>query len=280
VYGKIQQTLNGTVATSGIALHTGNRVSIKLYPAEENSGIVFKRIDLPGKPEVLGHVSNVTNTNRGTTIETGDAKVHTVEHLLAALNCMGIDNALVEMDGPEPPVEDGSSKKFIQLIGATGVKTQTAPRQFIKINKPIYLEIEETRLIVVPDDKFRISCTVKYDTNHMDCQYQSMIITEENFRNQLCEARTFCLSQEIEYLISANLICGGSLDNAVVIHGNSILSKEGLRYPDEFVRHKMLDIVGDLYLLGKRLLGHVIAIKPGHPTNVALAKKILETMGI
>ena len=271
-----QHTIASPISTSGIALHTGNRVSLRLMPAEINSGICFRRIDLPNCPEVQAHASNVTGTNRGTTIQDGDAIVHTVEHLLAAFYCMGIDNALVEMSGPEPPVEDGSSKKFVDMIESVGIVTQDADCKIIKISQPVCFESGGTCVVAMPDDKYRISCTVKYDVSSLDCQYQAFEVTKENFCNEICEARTFCLSSEIEFLMKENLIKGGSLDNAVLIHGNSILSKEGLRYPDEFVRHKMLDIIGDLFLLGCRLQAHIIAIKPGHPANVALAQKILK----
>ncbi len=274
-----QRTLGGSASISGIALHTGDRVNLTMRPAPADTGILFRRTDLPGSPEVLAHASNVTGTQRGTTITTGPASVHTVEHILASLNAFGVDNALVEMDGPEPPVADGSSLPFVEMIKKTGTEAQDQDRRFIEIDRPLFLEFGDTKLIAVPHPTFKISCTVKYGAIALDCQYQSMEINAETFENELCQARTFCLYEEIEALMAANLIRGGSLDNAVVIKKNAILSRDGMRYPDELVRHKMLDIVGDLYLLGCRLRGHIIAVKPGHPSNVAMAQHILKQTG-
>lgn len=269
-----QRTLGATVSASGIALHTGNRVKITLKPAAPNTGIRFRRTDLPGQPEVQAHVSNVVDTRRGTTISEGAASVHTVEHLLAAANALGLDNALVEMAGPEPPVGDGSSVIFVELLKEAGLVEQDAPRAYITLDHPYWYSNGETHVVALPDSVFRLSCSVKYNATILDCQYLSLEVNEDNFLNQLQKARTFCLFHEIEFLIRNNLIRGGSLDNAVVIKGDAILSKDGLRYPDEFVRHKTLDMVGDLFLLGARLKAHVIGIKPGHPANVELARRI------
>ena len=274
--GNRQTTLKGHATVSGIALHTGRRVNLTMRPAGPDSGVRFRRVDLPDQPELRALIQNVIDTRRATTIAEGDAKVHTTEHILASFNALGVDNVTVDMTGPEPPILDGSAKPFVEMIQAAGLIEQEAPRSWIDIKEAVYLEAGETRMVILPDKAFRISCTVKYNATPMDCQYLSLELTAESFAGQLCEARTFCLYHEIEPLMAANLICGGSLDNAVVIKGDAILSKEGLRYPDEFVRHKTLDIVGDLYLLGQRLHGHVIAIKPGHPANVALARKISE----
>jgi len=279
VQGAKQKTLRGSATVSGIALHTGNRVNVTIRPGEENAGVRFRRVDLPGKPEVRGHIRHVVDTRRGTTIADGDAKVHTVEHVLAALSAMGVDNALVEMGGPEPPILDGSARPFVELVRRAGVREQDAEREFIEISDTVFLEAGETRMVVVPDPCFRVCCTVKYGATVLDCQHLSLEITTDSFVEELCPARTFCLYEEIEPLMAANLIAGGSLDNAVVIKGNAILSKEGLRYPDELVRHKMLDIVGDLFLLGRRLRAQIIAVKPGHPSNVALAREISKLVG-
>ncbi len=269
-----QHTIGSDARITGIALHTGNRVGLSLHPAPADTGIVFQRIDLPGKPEVRGDLAHVADTRRGTTIRDGDAAVHTVEHLLAALNAFGVDNCRVEMTGPEPPVGDGSSAPFVDMLEKTGVVEQDALRQVLSLQNIVHYQCEESHLIAIPSDCFRITCSVKYGATVLDCQHQSLEITRDNFIRELCQARTFCLYHEIEALIKANLICGGSLDNAVVIKENAILSREGLRYPDEFVRHKMLDIVGDLYLLGHRLNAHIIAIRPGHEANIQLARLI------
>jgi len=260
----------------GIALHTGFRARLTFFPAEVNSGIIFRRSDLPGKPTVRAIGTNVTEVQRGTTIEEGDAVINTVEHVLAALVSQGVDNIVVEMDRPEPPIADGSSMPFIKLIREAGVVEQDAPREYFEVKESVYMEMEHAIINVVPDDKFRISCTVKYDQSQLDTQYLTMEVTPDSFVNELSEARTFCMYSELEYLMKAGLIRGGSLDNATVIHGDTILSKDGLRYPDEFVRHKMLDIVGDFALLGRPMKGHIIAVKPGHPSNVMTVQKLLE----
>jgi len=274
-----QTTLQRPATLSGIALHTGNRVAIVLHPAPVDTGIQFRRTDVPSKPMVAARIENVVDVQRGTTIADGDARVHTVEHLLAALYTRGVTNAIVDMAGPEPPVGDGSSTPFLEMIDRAGVQPQGAEAPDIGVDRPLVLELGETRMVMVPDPEFRISCTVKYGSTTLFCQYLSLQVTCETFERELSRARTFCLYEEIEALMKANLIVGGSLDNAVVIKDDVVLSKEGLRYADEFVRHKMLDIVGDLSLLGARIRGHVIAVKPGHPSNVALARMIREENG-
>ena len=274
-----QQTLKKRISMRGIALHTGFRARLTFVPAEVDTGIVFRRVDLPGKPTVKAVGTNVTEVMRGTTIEENGAVINTVEHVIAALISQGVDNVVVEMDRPEPPIADGSSMPFIELIREAGTVEQDADREYFVVTEPVYMEMEHAIINVVPDDKFRISCTVKYDQSQLDCQYLTMEVTPESFEKELSEARTFCMYSELEYLMKHGLIRGGSLDNATVIHGETILSKDGLRYPDEFVRHKMLDIVGDFGLLGKPMKGHIIAVKPGHPSNVTTVQKLLALQG-
>lgn len=260
----------------GIALHTGCRAKITFKPAPVNTGFVFVRTDLPNSPAIKAIGTNVTKVERGTTIEDNGAEVNTVEHVLAALTSRGLDNVFIEMDMPEPPIADGSSIPFLEVLDDVENVEQDAERQYMTVTKPHFLEQEHALITVVPSDTFRISCTVKYDQSMMDTQYLTMEVTEESFRKELSEARTFCGYHELEYLMKAGLIKGGSLDNATVIHGDVILSKDGLRYPDEFVRHKMLDIVGDFSLAGKYLKAHIIAVKPGHPSNVTMVKQLLK----
>ncbi|MCH2207965.1 MAG: UDP-3-O-acyl-N-acetylglucosamine deacetylase [Lentisphaerales bacterium] len=271
-----QRTIKKAISYQGIALHTGFRARLTFRPADANSGIIFRRIDLPGKPTVKACGTNVTEVMRGTTIEDGDCVINTVEHVLAALVSQGVDNVIVDMDRPEPPIADGSSMPFIRLIEEAGTDEQDAEREYFIVDKPYFLEMEHAIINVVPDEKFRISCTVKYDQSQLDTQYLSLEVTRESFKTELSEARTFCGYHELEYLMKAGLARGGSLDNANVLHGNTILSKDGLRYPDEIVRHKMLDIVGDFCLLGKPMKGHIIAVKPGHPSNVTMVQKMLK----
>lgn len=273
--GENQRTLRGSATISGLALHTGHRVNLTVHPAAANSGVRFRRVDLPDHPEVRALVTNVVDVRRGTTISEGKGTVHTVEHVLAAVNALGIDNVLVDMVGPEPPIADGSGMPFVDMFRTAGIVEQDAPRRYLEVKSMHYLEAGETRLLVVPDPAFRISCTVKYNESMMDCQYQSLTVTEDSYVKELASARTFCLFHEIEALMKANLVRGGSLDNAIIIKGDSIISKDGLRYPDELVRHKMLDIVGDMFLVGCRIRAHIIAIRPGHPSNVEMAKRLL-----
>ncbi len=274
-----QRTVRGAASFSGIALHTGNRVKLTVLPAPADSGVRFRRTDLPGQPEIPALISEVVDTRRGTTLGRGAAQAHTVEHLLAAINALGLDNVTVEMTGPEPPIGDGSARPFLELLRGAGAVEQEALRRFYVVREPQWYEAGETWVIALPAPVFRISCTVKYNVTPLDCQYLALDISEDSFCRELAAARTFCLYQEIEYLMKNNLIRGGSLDNAVVIRQDAIFSKDGLRYPDELVRHKMLDMVGDFFLLGRRLRGHLIAIKPGHPANIELVRKLVEQPG-
>ena len=275
-----QQTIGKSVHYSGIALHTGIRAHIDILPAPENTGIRIVRTDLEDRPEGPAIATNVVDVKRATTLAVGNSVVHTVEHVLAALYACQIDNAIIEMNGAEPPIADGSSDAFIKMIEDAGTVEQKAEAKVCKVDKPIWIEQGESKLVILPDDVYRISCTVKYGVNVMDTQYRSLTVTKDSFIKELSLARTFCIYEEIEALMKANLIKGGSLDNAVVMKGGAIFSKDGPRYPDEFVRHKMLDIVGDLSLVGCRLVGHIIAIKPGHEINVCLAQKIIKEMGL
>ena len=271
-----QQTLKRPVRYSGIALHTGVRAHVTLNPAPANAGVVIRRTDLAGAPPVRAHASQVIDVMRATTIANGPARVHTVEHVLAALHALGVDNAAIDMDGPEPPIADGSSAPYVALIQEAGLVAQDAPRRYFEVKEPIFIERGESKMVLLPDPQYRISCTVKYNATILDTQYLSLTVTPETFARDLSLARTFCLYEEIAPLMSKGLIRGGSLDNAVVMKDGAIISKDGLRYNDEFVRHKMLDIVGDLSLIGCRLRAQVIAIKPGHPLNVTMAQALCE----
>lgn len=271
-----QRTVAGRTFYSGIALHTGVRASLAIAPADAGSGIVFSRVDLPGKPRVKAVATNVVDVRRGTTIKDGDAVVLTVEHVLASLHAFGIDNALVEMDGPEPPIADGSAKPYWEMLLQSGAVEQDADVDFWTASEPIAMAQGEVKLAIFPDDKFRISCIVDYGATPLDAQSFSGTVTPETFGSGIAPARTFAMYREIEQLISMGLAKGGSLDNAIIIHDGAIISKDGLRFENELVRHKVLDIVGDLFLVGARVRAHVIAFKPGHPANVAMALRMIE----
>ena len=270
-----QQTLNRSASFSGIGLHSGNRVNMTILPAAADSGVRFRRVDLEGKPEIEARVENVGETNRSTTLAKGNVKVHTVEHVLAALAGYGIDNAVIELDANEPPIADGSSREFCKIIQAAGVVQLPEKRDFYRPTEPIELRLGETLMTLFPDDNFKITCT-SADRKGRFTQFYSTEVNDQTWDKELSHARTFCFYEEIEYLIKNGLIKGGSLENAVVIRDDAVLTTEPLRYPEEFVRHKMLDIVGDLSLLGRPLLAHVVAIRPGHAANCELARRILE----
>ncbi len=270
-----QRTLCKEVSLSGIGVHTGNKTELKFIPADVNSGIKFVRADLPGKPEVKADIRNVVGFMRGTTIGTDGVKIHTVEHVLAALSGFGITNLTIELDSNEPPVGDGSSIEFVNLINQAGIKDQDA---FIDVFEPkevIHFIENEIILVVLPYDGFKISYTVSFKHPSLKAQYLSIDVTQESFVQEIAPSRTFCFYREVEALMDQGLIKGGSLDNAVVIGDNAIFSKEELRFHNEFVRHKILDIIGDTYLLGVPLKAHIIAIKSGHATNLKLTKELL-----
>jgi UDP-3-O-[3-hydroxymyristoyl] N-acetylglucosamine deacetylase / 3-hydroxyacyl-[acyl-carrier-protein] dehydratase len=272
-----QQTLNRPAEFSGIGLHSGNRVNMTILPAPANSGVRFRRVDLEGKPEIEARVENVTETNRSTTIGKGNVKIHTVEHVLATLAGFGIDNAIVELDSNEPPIGDGSSREFTKMIQAAGVAPLAEKRETFTPSEPIELESGETLMTLFPDDGFKITCTSS-DKHGRFTQFYSTEITPKTWEKELSHARTFCFFEEIEALIKNNLIKGGCLENAIVIRDDAVLTTEPLRYPEEFVRHKILDIVGDLSLVGRPIRGHLIAVKPGHATNCEFAKLIVAQM--
>ncbi len=272
-----QQTLNRSASFSGIGLHSGNRVNMTFLPAPANTGIRFRRVDLEGKPEIEARVENVSETNRSTSLAKGNTKVHTVEHVLAAFAGYGVDNAIVELDANEPPIGDGSSREFCKMVQAAGIVPLSEARDVYTVTEPIQIEMGETTMTLVPDDSFKVTCT-SADKGGRFTQFFSTDVTAKTWEKELSEARTFCFFEEIEYLIKNGLIKGGSLENAVVIRDDAVLTTEPLRYADEFVRHKMLDIVGDLSLVGKPIRGHLIAVKPSHAGNCEMARQILAQM--
>jgi len=276
---ELQQTLVKPAGFSGTSLHTGEKVSLKLQPAPVDHGIKFKRKDLQDEPTIDAKIDNLKTVERATTIGEGPMRVHTVEHVLAALSAMGVDNAIVEMDANEPPIGDGSAQPYVDLIKRAGVATQEAPRKIFHVREPMHLESKSGALLVLlPNDEFHISCT-QAGPNHRFTQYLSIEITPAVFEREIAPARTFVYYEEVEPLMEKNLIKGGSLENAVVLRGDAVLSKEPLRFADEFVRHKILDIIGDFALIGARIRGHVIAVKPGHAANAEMARALAREQG-
>jgi UDP-3-O-[3-hydroxymyristoyl] N-acetylglucosamine deacetylase / 3-hydroxyacyl-[acyl-carrier-protein] dehydratase len=271
---ELQHTVGKTASLSGTSLHTGERVTLKVHPAPADHGIKFRRKDLQDEPTIDAKIENLKMVERATTIGEGPIRVHTVEHVLAALWAMGVDNAIVEMDANEPPIGDGSAQAYVDLIRKAGVTAQEEPRRFFAVRDTMHVESKTGALLVLlPDDKFRISCT-QAGPNNRFAQFLSVEVTPAVFEREIAPARTFVFYEDVKPLMDKNLIKGGSLENAIVVRGEAVLSKEPLRFPDEFVRHKILDIIGDLALVGRRIRGHVVAVKPGHAANADLARLI------
>ena len=266
-----QHTLASPATLVGTSLHTGEKVSLTLKPAPEGHGFKFRRIDLPDQPFISADVEKVQTVERATTLAEGSVKVHTVEHVISALTGMGVDNALIEMDANEPPIGDGSSRPFVEMINKVGLAEQGAPRRVWEIREPIYQESADgTILTIMPCRTFRVSVT-NVGPEGRFTQYYSAEVTPAVYEKEICAARTFVYYEDVKPLLERGLIKGGSLESAVVIRGNEIMSKEPMRFTNEFARHKALDLIGDLILSGVRILGHVIAVKPGHGPNTKLA---------
>ncbi len=272
-----QRTLAREVSIQGSALHTGEPVTLTLKPAPADHGVVFKRIDLNGSPEVRPRVDQITDLVRATTIQVGHAKIHTVEHVLSALHGCGIDNVLVEMNASEPPILDGSARPFVNMILQGEPVEQDREREYFELEAPVSVTRGNSSLIALPSDSFKISCTSS-DDRGIHTQHLSLTIDPEVYMTQIAAARTFTIYEDIEELLKMGKIKGGSLDCAVVIRGDKIISKEPLRFKDEFVRHKMLDIIGDVLLLGLPLKAHIVATRPGHAINAELTKALFEKL--
>jgi UDP-3-O-[3-hydroxymyristoyl] N-acetylglucosamine deacetylase/3-hydroxyacyl-[acyl-carrier-protein] dehydratase len=269
-----QFTVQQAASVQGTSLHTGQKVTLTVKPAAANAGYIFKRTDLTDEPTVHAHIDNVKQVERATTLGEGSVKIHTVEHLLSALRGMGIDNALIELDSNEPPIGDGSGKIFSDLLEQAGRAELAAPLQTYELRDPIRVEGKDgAYLIAWPSAHFQISCT---NANHtgQHTQFYQWKDQPDQYAKEISLARTFVFYEEVQPLMEKGLIKGGSLENAIVIRGEAILSREPLRYADEFVRHKILDVIGDLALFPLRLKAHIYASKPSHALNVELAKAI------
>ncbi len=297
-----QTTLKSPVSISGVGLHTGENVNLTFKPAPENHGYKFQRIDAPGQPIIEADVDNVIGTDRGTTIGKHGVKVSTIEHVLAALAGLEIDNVLMEIDGPEVPIIDGSSKPFIDLLEKAGIQEQNAERLYYSLSENITYEdtSRKTEMLAVPSDDFRLTVMVDYNTDILGTQHATIYNIKE-FKSEVSECRTFCFLHELEMLLEHNLIKGGDINNAIVVvdkplppekmaHLAKVFKKDKvvpergflnnakLRYQNEPARHKLLDIVGDLALVGAPLKGHILAARPGHHANVEFAKMIKALM--
>lgn len=264
-----QRTLKNEIRATGIGLHTGKKVFLCLRPAPENAGIVFRRVDLSPVVNIEAKAENVGDTTLSTTLVKGDVRISTVEHLLSAMAGLGIDNAIVEVSADEVPIMDGSAGPFVFLIQSAGIQEQNAPKQFIRIKKPITVKEGDKTARFKPFDGFKVTFTIDFD--HPVFSERSLTASVDfsttSFVKEISRARTFGFMNEIEYLKSKGLAKGGSFHNAIVIDKFNILNEDGLRYKDEFVKHKVLDAIGDLYLLGYSLIGEFEAHKSGHSLN-------------
>ncbi|TCO91355.1 3-hydroxyacyl-[acyl-carrier-protein] dehydratase /UDP-3-O-[3-hydroxymyristoyl] N-acetylglucosamine deacetylase [Chthoniobacter flavus] len=270
----LQTTLAKSASISGSSLHTGEKVTLTVHPAPPGHGRKFKRKDLADEPIIDAKVENVKTVERSTTIAEGSVKVHTVEHVLSALSGMGVDNALIEMDANEPPIGDGSAQPYVELIKKAGIVEQPAQRAEFHVSETVFLETKGGSLMtIVPDSAFRISCT-QVGPDGRFTQFYSTEITPAIYEKEIAPARTFVYYEDVKPLMDKGLIKGGSLENAVVVQGESVHSKEPMRFREEFARHKILDIVGDLALIGRPIKGHIIAVKPGHGANTDLARAL------
>jgi len=270
-----QQTLGNKAKFSGIGLHTGKKITLTLRPAEAGTGIVFHRVDLTPAVSIEALSANVVSTRLSTTIGRGDASVSTIEHLMAALYGCGIDNAHVDIDGPEVPIMDGSAAPFVAEIVKCGIKVSGKARKYLVIKKPVSVVEGDKKASIIPSRHYKISFDMQFAHPAVKSQSRSMHFTQSTFSEEFAAARTFGFLAEVEMMKSHGLALGGSLDNAVVIGDNGVINPEGLRFQDEFVRHKILDSVGDLALTGHRLIGHVKATKSGHDLNHKLVTEIL-----
>lgn len=296
-----QRTIKQAVSMSGIGLHTGNICTMTFKPAPENYGVRWRRIDLPGSPEVPADVDHVVDISRGTTIELGAARVHTVEHVMAAMVGLQIDNVLIELDNNEPPIGDGSASPYVECLLRAGFEKQDAPKDYLIIDKTVHYHNDEKKvdIVALPTDDYRITVMVDYNNPALGSQHTGMFDIEKEFVTEFAPCRTFCFLHEVEMLHSSGLIRGGTLDNAIVIvdrdldkaelqrigvklgisssvilGSSGVLNNRTLRFPNEPARHKLLDVMGDLALIGVPLKAQILAARPGHASNIEFARKI------
>jgi UDP-3-O-[3-hydroxymyristoyl] N-acetylglucosamine deacetylase len=270
----MQRTVRRQVACAGIGLHTGNKVTLTLKPAPADSGIRFRRSDLGG-PEIPASLVSLSATNHATGLRRDGATVETIEHLLAALVSLGIDNVMVELNHREVPIMDGSAAPFVYLIQEAGTKTLSVARRYLKVMRPITVARGDKIMSLYPSDHFKITYSISFDHPLLRHQAHTIQITEDAFIDEIAPARTFGFLNEVEMLRQHGLALGGSLENAIVLSETGVLNNQ-LRFEDEFVRHKMLDAIGDLALLGYPIIGHVVAHRAGHALHTEVARKVLD----
>lgn len=272
---RYQRTLKKSISCSGVGLHTGGKVNITIRPAVPDAGIVFKRVDLPDSPAIKAVCDHVSDTRLATTIKTGNTSVSTIEHLMAAFAIMRVDNAIVDIDGPEVPIMDGSALFFVEMIRNGEVAEQSALRRYIIVTRPVMVENNDCKAAIHPSLESRITCSVDFSHQALEPQSFSCSLLNIGLDREVSEARTFGFLKEVEWLKANGFALGGSLENAIVIDESGIINEEGLRYPDELVRHKVLDSLGDLYLMGAPVIGHFVSYRGGHTLTHKLITKLL-----
>ncbi len=270
----MQRTVRRQVACAGIGLHTGNKVTLTLKPAPADSGIRFRRSDLGG-PDIPASLVSLSATNHATGLKRDGATVETIEHLLASLVSLGIDNVVVELDHREVPIMDGSAAPFVYLIQEAGTKSLSVARRYLKVLRPITVSHGDKLMSLYPSDHFKITYSISFDHPLLRHQAQTVQVNEDSFVDEIAPARTFGFLNEVEMMRQHGLALGGSLENAVVLSETGVLNNP-LRFEDEFVRHKMLDAIGDLALLGYPIIGHVVAHRAGHALHTEVARKVLD----
>ncbi|WP_330111652.1 UDP-3-O-acyl-N-acetylglucosamine deacetylase [Cetobacterium somerae] len=268
-----RKTLNKEIQYNGIGLHKGEEIKMKLIPAK-SGGIVFKRVDLEsGKNEISMDIENTFDLTRGTNLKNEfGAAVYTIEHFLSALYIAGITDLIVELDGNELPIGDGSARVFLEVIEGVGIQELEEEVKEIEIKTPINLTVGDKHIVALPYDGYKITYTIKFDHTFLKSQMLEVVLHMESYKNEIANARTFGFDYEIDYLKKNNLALGGTLDNAIVVKKDGVLNPDGLRFEDEFVRHKILDLIGDLKVLNRPIKGHIIAIKAGHALDIEFAK--------
>ncbi len=271
-----QRTIRNSIRATGVGLHTGRRVLMTVRPGLADTGIVFQRTDLPGAPDIPARASNVGETNLGTTLVQGEAKVSTVEHLLSAFAGLGIDNARIELNAPEVPIMDGSAGPFVFLLQSAGIEEQKVPKRFTRIKRTVRVEDGDKWAQFDPYEGFKVNFEIEFDHPIFKRRMQraTMDFSTTSFLKEISRARTFGFMRDLEMLRSHNLALGGTLDNAIVLDDSKVLNEGGLRYEDEFVKHKILDAIGDLYLLGHSLIGEFSGHKSGHGLNNRLLRAL------
>lgn len=273
-----QYTVKRAVSCCGVGLHTGRTVNLTINPAPANTGIQFVRSDIAGRPIIPARVERVVDTTLATTIGDGRNKISTTEHLMAALRAFGVDNAVIDLDSHETPIMDGSAGPFVRLLKTAGLHRQQALRKILRITRPMSFVDGDKSIRIEPHDGFKVSGRIQFDNALINEQRYSVEVTPERFSKEIAFARTFGFVEQVEQLWQNGLALGGTLDNVIAIHWNrrSILNEDGLRFDDEFIRHKVLDVIGDMALLGSPVLGHVIADRSGHSLHLGLMKTIVD----